>query len=202
MVLPRSGEPSTASAPAPLGADDLAALLRLARAAVEASVRREPGQAPDPRELPPAVLGPAAAFVTLHEHGILRGCMGQLDWDRAAWENVMRAGGIVARDDPRFMPVTPEEMPAIRLEVSVLAPPVELADASEFVAGRDGIIVQRGGRRALLLPQVAEELGWDSAAMLDAVCEKAGLARDAWRWPGTRLFAFRAVRASEAGFAG
>jgi hypothetical protein len=60
--------------------------------------------------------------VTLHEHGELRGCMGQLDWDRSMWANVMAAGTIVPREDPRFMPVSVSELPAIRLDISVLGP--------------------------------------------------------------------------------
>ncbi len=183
-----------------LSDDDFATLLRLAREAVEASVRGTSPPRPDPERLPAAVRRHGAAFVTLHEHGELRGCMGQLDWERAAWENVVAAGTIVPCEDPRFRPVSPAELPSIRLEVSVLAPPAELVSAAEFDARTAGIIVERGGCRALLLPQVAEEFGWDSATTLQAVCEKAGLAGDAWRWPGTRLRSFRSVRASETGF--
>jgi AMMECR1 domain-containing protein len=90
------------------------------------------------------------------------------------------------------MPVVESGLSAIRIEVSVLAPPVERSQ---------GIIVERSGRRALLLPQVAEELGWDEATTLEAVCRKAGLPGDAWRRAGTRLFGFRAVHVAEPGFA-
>ncbi|MDA8202299.1 MAG: AmmeMemoRadiSam system protein A [Chloroflexi bacterium] len=204
MVLHRRGAAVEAALedPTALRVDDFQVLLRLARDAVEASVRGHRPLRPDPDQLPAAVLRPAAAFVTLHERGELRGCMGHLDWERAAWENVIAAGTVVPREDPRFMPVAPAELSEIRLEVSVLAPPVELPSPSEFDAGSAGIIVERGGRRALLLPQVAEEFGWDSVTTLEAVCEKAGLPGGAWHWPGTRLHAFRAVRASEPGFEG
>jgi AmmeMemoRadiSam system protein A len=196
----------SAIAPAPpvpeLGAADFSRLLHLARQAVEATVDGRPCPWPDPGDLPPAILAPAAAFVTLHERGELRGCMGQLDWDRPMWANVMAAGAIVPREDPRFIPVSRSELPAIRLEVSVLGPPVELPGPADFDVRAHGIIVERSGRRALLLPQVAEELGWDAETTLDAVCRKAGLAGDAWRGDGTRLLAFRAVHASEPGFHG
>jgi len=185
-----------------LGVTDFSWLLQLARRAVEATVGGRPCPWPDPGSLPPAILAPAAAFVTLHEHGELRGCMGQLDWDRAMWANVMAAGTIVPREDPRFMPVSSSELPAIRLEISVLGPPVELRGPEDFDVRAHGIIVERSGRRALLLPQVAGELGWDAETTLDAVCRKAGLSGDAWRHEGTRLLAFRAVHESEPGFQG
>ncbi len=177
-----------------------AAVLALARDAVEAAVRRRAAPRPDLGTLPAMLRAPAAAFVTLHEDGELRGCMGQLAFDRPLWRNVLVAGRSAALEDPRFMPVTAAELPAIRIEVSVLAPPVELPGPEAFDARQHGIIVERAGRRALLLPQVAEEFGWDEAATLDAVCRKAGLAADAWRWPQTRLFAFRSVRVAEPGF--
>ena len=185
-----------------LDADASAALLRLARDAVVAAIHRQPPPAVDPAALPPVLLAPAAAFVTLHEHGELRGCMGNLEFERPLWRNVLIAGAIVPLEDPRFMPVADEELPAIRIEVSVLAPPVELPGPQAFDARSQGIIVERSGRRALLLPQVAEEYGWDETTTLDAVCRKAGLAGDAWRRAGTRLFGFRAAHVAEPGFAG
>ncbi len=183
-----------------LGAADFSSLLRLARLAVEAAVAGHPCTLPDAGSLPPAILAPAAAFVTLHERGELRGCMGQLDWARPMWVNVMAAGTIAPREDPRFMPVSSVELDAIRLEISVLGPPVELRGPADFDVRAHGIIVERSGRRALLLPQVAGELGWDAETTLDAVCRKAGLSGDAWRHEGTRLMAFRAVHESEPGF--
>ena len=189
-------------APPTLAEEDEAELLALARAAVEATVRRGPLPRPSPDRLSPALLGPAAAFVTLHEGGELRGCMGRLDPGTPLWENVLLAGAMAAASDPRFEPVAEFELDRIRLEVSVLGATVELPAPSAFEARRHGIIVERGGRRALLLPQVAAELGWDEATTLDAVCQKAGLPRDAWRHEGTRLYAFLATPIAEPGFRG
>ncbi|HEY5496685.1 MAG TPA: AmmeMemoRadiSam system protein A [Candidatus Limnocylindrales bacterium] len=184
-----------------LDEDAAAALLRLARDAVVAATRGRPAPVVDQASLPPVLLKPAAAFVTLHERGELRGCLGNLEFDRPLWRNVLIAGAIVPLEDPRFVPVIESELPAIRIEVSVLAPPVELPGPEAFDARSQGIIVKRSGRRALLLPQVAEEFGWDAATTLEAVCRKAGLASDAWRRAGTRLFGFRAVHVAEPGFA-
>jgi AmmeMemoRadiSam system protein A len=197
-----SSEVVNAPAAPELDADATAALLRLAREAVVAAIRRQPPPSVDPTALPPVLLSPAAAFVTLHERGELRGCMGHLEFDRPLWRNVLIAGTIVPHEDPRFMPVAEPELPEIRLEVSVLAPPVELPGPEAFDARSQGIIVERSGRRALLLPQVAEEYGWDEATTLDAVCRKAGLPGDAWHRAGTRLFGFRAVHVAEPGFVG
>lgn len=149
------------SAPAApeLEADAAAALLHLAREAVVAAIRRRPPPGIDPAGLPPVLLTPAAAFVTLHERGEIRGCMGNLEFERPLWRNVLIAGTIVPLEDPRFMPVVESELSAIRIEVSVLAPPVELPGPEAFDARSQGIIVERSGGRALLLPQVAEELG-------------------------------------------
>ena len=85
---------------------------------------------------------------------------------------------------------------------SLGTPPVALADPAGFVAGHHGIIIERGMRRALLLPQVATEMGWDSRQMLDAVCRKANLPIDAWRDGSALLQVFESACFSEADAAG
>ncbi len=168
------------------------ALLSVARRAIEAAICRDPIPPADPAGLPAGLAEPAAAFVTLHEAGDVRGCIGELRFELPVWINVHDAAIAAALDDPRFPPLGLDELPLVDLEVSVLQPPVEIADASGFEAGRHGIIVERGYRRALLLPQVATEWGWGASEMLEAVCRKAGLSRDAWRDRDTRLFVFEA----------
>lgn len=170
-------------------------MLDLARAAVVAAIDGRPAPVPDPRAHP-EMAGPADAFVTLTAGDGLRGCMGTLGAEMPAGDAVVRAAGMAASRDPRFRPVAAGELGELRIEVSVLGPPRPLADPADFVAGRDGIIVEARGRRALLLPQVATEMGWGATEMLDAVCEKAGLRADAWREPGTRLLVFEVERAS------
>ncbi|HJX67725.1 MAG TPA: AmmeMemoRadiSam system protein A [Candidatus Limnocylindrales bacterium] len=168
-------------------------LLDIARRAIEAAVCRSPdpgtyGGAPSP-----AVAESAAAFVTLREQGELRGCIGLMRFDVPLWINVRDAAAAAALDDPRFLPVTESELAALEVEVSVLEPPAELLDPAAFEAGRHGIVVEKGLRRALLLPQVATEMGWGAEQMLDAVCRKAGLPGTAWRDKETRLFVFESV---------
>ena len=176
-------------------------LLGIARRAIEAAVRHAPlSLAPD--SFSAALAEPAAAFVTIHEHGVLRGCIGLMRFDVPLWLNVREAAAAAALDDPRFMAVDESELPDLELEVSVLEPPVELADPARFVAGRHGIIVERGMRRGLLLPQVATEMGWDESRMLEAVCRKANLPADSWRDPGTRLLVFESTCFGESDTAG
>ena len=176
-----------------LAQPDRRQLLDLARAAVEAAVRHDPKPALEPAALTPELLAPAAAFVTIHESGELRGCVGMMRFDVPLWENVREAAAAAALDDPRFLPVAESELSKLELEVSVLEPLVELRDPAGFVPGRHGIVVERDGRRALLLPQVAAEMGWDAGQMLEAVCRKAHLPGQAWRDPATRLYVFEST---------
>jgi AmmeMemoRadiSam system protein A len=168
-------------------------LLDLACAAVAAAVRRAPGPVLDTAALTPGLLAPAAAFVTIHEGGQLRGCVGMMRFDVPLWQNIREAAAAAALDDPRFLPIDESELFALELEVSVLEPLVELGDPAGFVAGRHGIVVERDGRRGLLLPQVATEMGWDAEQMLEAVCHKARLPGHAWRDATTRLSIFEST---------
>lgn len=178
--------------PAPCG-DELEHLLDLARHAVRAAVEGAPAPPVDVVSHP-GLARPADAFVTLTERGELRGCMGTLEAGLPLGDAVVRAASMAATRDPRFIPVRPTELEHLHVEVSVLEPAAPLEDPADFVPGRDGIVVEARGRRALLLPQVATEMGWGTEQMLDAVCLKAGLRADAWRDPATRLLAFRADR--------
>jgi AmmeMemoRadiSam system protein A len=183
-----------------------ALLLRLARAVVDATasgrIRTADLSSFLPREPPPVLLAPSAAFVTLHEEGELRGCIGSLGTDRPLWMTVVSAAVAAASRDPRFIPVAASEVPALSIDVSVLGQPVPLQDPSVFQPGIDGVIVERGGRRGLLLPEVATDAGWGTREMLEGTCRKAGLPHDAWRDPGTHVFVFRTARVSEADDAG
>ena len=136
----------------------------------------------------------AAVFVTLTEGEELRGCIGTLDPSRSLREAVVSATLGAAIGDPRFLPVTAAELPAIEVGISVLGRPVPFVDTQTFMPGVDGVIVERGGQRALLLPEVATEFAWGTVQMLENACRKAGLSADAWHDPRTRLSSFRTVR--------
>jgi AmmeMemoRadiSam system protein A len=181
--------------PPALGRDERQALLACARAALAAATGlRPPSTLAQVLEATVGLDGPAPAFVTLTEDGFLRGCMGSLDTDRPVRDSVVRAAILAALDDPRFAPVKADELADINVTVSVLGPPRSLASPDAFRPGIDGVIVERGPRVALLLPEVATEPGWDAHAMLDAVCRKAGLPGDAWADRETRVSTFETVR--------
>ena len=159
------------------------------------------------RPLPPVPAVPGAAlkrgaFVTLLERGALRGCIGHTAADRTLGAVVQEMTVAAARDDPRFAPVAPEELPALAVEISVLsalAPLPAPIEPSCIVVGRDGLIVRRERLSALLLPQVATEYEWSPEAFLVATCRKAGLPPAAWREPGTEVLAFQADVFGETG---
>ena len=168
-------------------------LLKLARRSLEARVRGTQAPARDRGGLLDEARG---AFVTIHRKGALRGCLGRIDVDRPLSDTVAELAAVVADSDPRFEPVSPDELPALEIEVSVLTPEREPASVEEIEVGRHGLIIERGGRRGLLLPQVATEHGWDRETFLAHTCVKAGLPPDAWR-QGARILVFEAQVFSE-----
>jgi len=136
----------------------------------------------------------AGVFVTLKKHGQLRGCIGTIDDSRWLRGAVVSATLGAALGDPRFPPVTGLELPALDVGISILGRAVALRTRDDFMPGVDGVIVERGGRRALLLPEVATEFAWGTVEMLEHACRKAGLPPDAWRHPSTSVSIFRTTR--------
>jgi AmmeMemoRadiSam system protein A len=119
------------------------------------------------------------AFTTLHLEGRLRGCIGYVIPTHSLYRTVAETAQAAAFDDPRFSPVTAEEAPRLRIEISVLSP-LHPVRPEEVVTGVHGLIVTKGGRRGLLLPQVPVEWHWDRETFLSQTCLKAGLPPDAW----------------------
>jgi AmmeMemoRadiSam system protein A len=101
-----------------------------------------------------------------------------------------------ALSDPRFKPVRPDELPGIEIEISVLSP-LEIVVPAQIEAGKHGLLVSRGRQRGVLLPQVASDFHWTGMRLVEETCEKAGLARDAWKDSETRIEAFTAEVFSE-----
>jgi len=166
-------------------------LLALARASIEAAFRREPlpRLASDRAE---TFGGARALFVTLREAGELRGCIGTLSPEGDLGRTVPRFARRAAFDDPRFDPLTPEELARCEIEISVLTPPEPVASPEEIEVGRDGLILEARGRSGLLLPQVATEWGFDRERFLEELSRKAGLPPEAWRDSAARIWKFRA----------
>jgi AmmeMemoRadiSam system protein A len=172
----------------PLTEVDERALLHLARQALEDAARH---RHLSDLEAPAGVLGEnCGAFVTLHKGRRLRGCIGYVEASKPLYETVRECALAAALHDPRFDPVTADELTALRLEISVLSPLREILP-DQIEPGFHGLMVSLGHRRGLLLPQVAVEWKWDRIRFLEEVCAKAGLPRDAWR-QGAKVQAFTA----------
>ncbi len=176
-----------------LSSEDQQKLLKLARSALEAHVRRE---TPPARQRGGVFDEPLGAFVSIHIEDELRGCLGRLDVDAPLSETVADLAAVVSDSDPRFEPVVPAELPDLEVEISVLTPEREITSIDEIEVGRHGVIVEKGHRRGLLLPQVATERAWDVETFLAHTCLKAGLPEDAWR-RGARILVFEAQVFSE-----
>jgi uncharacterized protein (TIGR00296 family) len=172
--------------------EDGALAISLARSAVEHAVR---GRRCVPPTLPPIFEQKRGIFVTLKKQGLLRGCIGLPYPVMPLSEGIVEAGGSAALDDPRFPPVTPEELDSIELEVTVLTTPQPLlgspAQRPEMVkVGIHGLLVKGYGMSGLLLPQVPVECSWSSREFLSHTCVKAGLPPEAWKTPDVQVYTF------------
>jgi AmmeMemoRadiSam system protein B/AmmeMemoRadiSam system protein A len=143
------------------------------------------------RHITDTLRAPGRAFVTLRRGHELRGCIGTVRADRPLWETVARASRAAANEDPRFDPIEADEVDDLTIEVSVLGAPRDVEDPADVVAGRHGVIISEGRHFGLLLPQLADEYGWDRETLLSQACVKAGLAPDAWK-TGARVSVFEA----------
>jgi AmmeMemoRadiSam system protein A len=164
-------------------------LLRIARATLReflATGYMPPG-APHRKSL----LVPMGAFVSVYVDDDLRGCMGRVDADTPLYLAVEQLAVAAATRDPRFDPVRMEELKQTRLEISVLSAVTRIV-ADDIEIGRHGLVITRGPRRGLLLPQVAVKHGLSREQFLDETCGKAGLAAGAWREEGTHIDGFTA----------
>jgi AmmeMemoRadiSam system protein A len=184
---------------AALDRDEQAATLSLARATLDTYLNHGPALARWFAEHPVAgnLLAPAGVFVTLHNTGErekrlgrLRGCIGVMEARERLVDAILH-NAISAAHDPRFPALEAKELPALDLEVSVLSPLKPVPSADAIVLGTHGVVLSKGGRRAVFLPQVATETGWDLPTFLSHLSAKAGLPSDAWR-TGARFEVFTA----------
>jgi AmmeMemoRadiSam system protein A len=193
VLAPPPGPPPSG----PLAAADKKALLKIARQSLQRFLSTE--TVPLTRNLPARVQFPQGAFVTLKNRGELRGCIGHLVGDfpvglTTAWMAV-QAG----LNDSRFPPVSLQELSGLEIEISVMTPLKPVAKPADIVVGRDGVIIQKAGRSAVFLPQVATEQGWGLSEMLDNLCLKAGLPSGSWK-SGAQFQVFQADVFSEREF--
>ena len=177
---------------------DRTLLLQLARDAIAAHVGAAPPPAPSLADVCARLGG---AFVSLHNRGDLRGCIGHIEANEPLGRVVSRCAVAACSTDPRFPPVTASELPHLDIELSLLGPLEAIAGPADIAVGRHGLVVEIGWRRGLLLPQVATEWQWDAETFLAHTCRKAGLPNDAWR-KGAKMWRFEAEVCGEAEAAG
>ena len=170
--------------------DERQALLGLARDTLETYLEEERIPERDPESA--ALSRRSGAFVTLKKDGALRGCVGHTWGDLPLYEAVQQAAVQAATEDQRFPPLTGQELEEIHIEISVLSPFRRVTAVEEIQVGVHGLMIYKGGRKGLLLPQVAVEQGWDREAYLDNLCQKAGLPGACWH-DGATLYEFTVV---------
>jgi AmmeMemoRadiSam system protein A len=173
-----------------LTSEEKTQLLKIVRDVVECRCRGE--KAAEVVTDSPTLSELRGAFVTLHKDGKLRGCIGQIKPRNPLIKTVAEMAEAAAFQDPRFPPVTPEELGQLTYEISVLTPFQRIADVKQIEVGVHGIYLKRGTCSGLLLPQVATECNWDRTTFLEHTCVKAGLAKDAWKEEQTEIYIFSA----------
>lgn len=188
-VLTRSGQ-ELGSQAASLSEEDRECLLEIAGESVRRAVTG--GDPLEAASESPSLQLPGAAFVTLRREGRLRGCIGSVVAREPLARAVANAAAAAALRDPRFAPVSAEELAQIDCHISVLTPFRLLRNPLDVEVGRHGLMIERNARRGLLLPQVAVEQDWDRETFLQQTCLKAGLEPTAWQDPRAAIYAFTA----------
>jgi AmmeMemoRadiSam system protein A len=176
---------TTPQEPVSLTVEEKHYLLALARTTLDGS---SPPQKPQSTVLDENL----GAFVTLKEHENLRGCIGYIIGQGPLWREIPSLALKAAHEDPRFMPVTREEVPELSIEISVMTKLWQMKSPEEIEIGTHGLFITLGYASGILLPQVAPEFGVDRYGFLEMVCQKAGLPRNAWKDPNARIYLFAA----------
>jgi len=171
-------------------------LLKIARATVESYVQT--GTIPSFSPASPALKEPRGTFVTLKENDQLRGCIGQFEPSEPLYKTVQQMAVAASSQDPRFRPVSTNELGQLDYEISVLSPLKKIKNADEILLGKHGVQVSKDFHHGVFLPQVATETGWSKEEFLSELCsQKAGLPRNCWKDPNVKLQVFTAEVFSE-----
>ncbi len=169
-------------------------LLKVARESIREHLTGIRGNYPEATE---NLMTKCGAFVTLHKHGNLRGCIGYVIPIKSLYETVKEMAVSSAFQDPRFPPLRKDEFDLIDIEISALSPLRRIDNINEIKVGTHGILIKRGHMSGLLLPQVATEQGWNLETFLTNTCYKAGLRGDCWKEKDTQIEIFSAIVFSE-----
>jgi len=174
-----------------LSEDDRETLLNIGRTTIEHRVRGE--DVPKFDVDAPILKENRGAFVTIHKHGGLRGCIGYIQAIKPLYITIQEMAEAAALNDRRFPPVSAEELDSLDLEISVLTPLRKISDVNEIETGKHGILLKKGYHQGVFLPQVATEQGWDRITFLSQICFKAGIRdKNCWRENDAEIFIFSA----------
>jgi AmmeMemoRadiSam system protein A len=146
-----------------------------------------------------ALTKPCGAFVTIHKEGTLRGCIGRMNAMETLEKTIRVMALEAAFGDPRFSPLSKDELPLCDIEISVLSPMEICPDPQTVEVGVHGLYLNCRGHSGVLLPQVPLEQGWDREAYLKHICLKAGLPPGSYTEPGAKLLTFTAAVFGEKG---
>ena len=165
-------------------------LLLSARQAIDGALNRAPAVDPPPRL--PGLMQRCGLFVTLKLAGQLRGCIGYIESQQPLYDTIGEIAVKSALEDPRFAPLTDEELSRCTIQLSILSPLRRIHGVEEITIGTHGLLLEVGPQRGLLLPQVAVEFQWEPKAFLEATARKAGLHRAAWQDRDAKIYVFTA----------
>lgn len=163
-------------------------LLQIARTTMESNIRS--GKRPEAKPLTPRLGESRGVFVTLTERGELRGCIGYVEAVKPLYQAVGDMAIAASTEDPRFPPVEAGELDKIDIEITALSPLRPLPSLDSVVVGKHGLVIRKGFRSGLLLPQVPVEQGWNREQFLCNTCLKAGLPPNAYKDKDAQLFCF------------
>lgn len=173
-----------------LSEEEKQTLRKIAREVIEHRIRNE--RVPKFETKSERLNEDRGAFVTLQKRGQLRGCIGNIRGNQPLHLTVAQMAEEAAFNDPRFPPVSKEELRDLDIEISALTPLRKIENVEEIEVGKHGIYIEKGFYSGLLLPQVATEYGWDRTTFLEHTCYKAGLHKDAWKEKDTKISIFSA----------
>lgn len=177
--------------PMRLTCDDRKELLKIARTAIYENLHGKDFSL-DAARLHRNLISECGVFVTLRLNGQLRGCIGYVESEHTVAETVAEVALKAATQDPRFIPIEPDELNNIVIEISVLSELVVLENVQSIEIGTHGLYLEGEFHRGLLLPQVAVENNWDRETFIVQLGKKAGLPDFQPDYPDVRIYTFTA----------
>jgi AmmeMemoRadiSam system protein B/AmmeMemoRadiSam system protein A len=174
-----------------LSKEDRKVLMDIAKTTIGCKVKGE--KLPEFKVDSPILKEKRGAFVTIKENGQLRGCIGYIEAIKPLYITIQEMAEAAALHDPRFPPVSPEELDKLELEISVLTPLRKIKDINEIEIGKHGVVLKKGYHQGVFLPQVATEQGWDRITFLEELCYKAGIYdKNCWKDEDAEIYIYSA----------